>query len=330
MLKNFHHIAIVRLSALGDIVNSSIVLQFIKQRYPDIKIDWICEEAFAPVLNTLEEIHQVHTINLKELKKKRSFSLLRKNIKKLKMLPTYDLIIDMQGLLKSALVSRLICKRVHGFDKNSIREAIATTFYSSTTSIAYEENIILRNVALINDALDLSITKEMIENKKASFYLSDTLTCKEKTVALVIGASWPSKIFPIEKHMEICQQIDANFVVIWGSPSEKEEAIKIVSTCNNATLSEKMNLSELVHYLSHVDLVIGNDTGPTHMAWAQNIASITLFGPTNTRMIYETSKNIAIESPSPVNILKINKNDFSIYDIDVNHVIIEAKKLLDI
>ena len=77
-----------------------------------------------------------------------------------------------------------------------------------------------------------------------------------------------------------------------------------------------------------MDLLIGNDTGPTHIAWAQNIASITLFGPTTKRMIYETAKNIAIKSDSNVNILKINKNDFSIQDIPYDLITKKAKELL--
>jgi heptosyltransferase-1 len=64
------------------------------------------------------------------------------------------------------------------------------------------------------------------------------------------------------------------------------------------------------------------------MAWAQNIPSITLFGPTNERMIYITKKNIGIKSPSHVDILKINKNDFSIKEIPTESIVTQAKELL--
>jgi heptosyltransferase-1 len=64
------------------------------------------------------------------------------------------------------------------------------------------------------------------------------------------------------------------------------------------------------------------------MAWAQNIPSITLLGPTNERMIYQTPRNIAIKSPSEVNILKIDKNDFSIRDIPYENITAKAKELL--
>jgi len=60
-------IAIVKLSAMGDIVHGAIVLQFIKKHYPDAKIEWICEKAFAPVLEDNPDIDVIYTINLKEI-----------------------------------------------------------------------------------------------------------------------------------------------------------------------------------------------------------------------------------------------------------------------
>jgi len=101
-----------------------------------------------------------------------------------------------------------------------------------------------------------------------------------------------------------------------------------VSNSKYAKLAPKLSLTELISYIDSADLLIGNDTGPTHMAWAQNIPSITLFGPTTTRMIYETPKNIGIKSPSTVDIFKINKNDFSIKDISVLEIANKARELL--
>ena len=78
-----------------------------------------------------------------------------------------------------------------------------------------------------------------------------------------------------------------------------------------------------------MDLVIGGDTGPTHMAWALNKPSIVLFGPTpGYRNTYASEINKIIESDSEVNPLKLNKSDLSIEKIDVNHIAQIAKKLL--
>ncbi|MDD2357232.1 MAG: lipopolysaccharide heptosyltransferase I [Thiovulaceae bacterium] len=323
------HIAIVRLSALGDIVNSTIVLQFIHQKYPDIKIDWITEEVFAPLLDEHPFIYKVHTINLKKIKKEKSFSLLKKTVSKLKNLPKYDLIIDMQGLLKSALVSRFIGKKIHGYDKNSAREKLSSLFYASASNIPYDISVIKRNVLLMNDALDLHIDDTMIENKLPILPSYKKLSfTQDDYCVFVIGASWESKIYPKERVAEICKDLPCKIYIVWGNEKEKSDAEFIMANIQNTEVTPKLNLKELSSLIAHAKLVIGNDTGPTHMAWAYNIPSITLFGPTNERMIFPTVKNIAIHSNSLVDIFHINKNDFSIKNIVPQNIINKAKELL--
>ncbi len=324
-------IAIVRLSALGDIINSAVVLQFIKQYYPNAKIDWICEEVFAPLLHGNKELHAIHTVNLKALKKNKSFSLLKKTIKKLSTLDDYALVIDMQGLLKSAIVAKIIGKNTHGFDKNSSRESLCALFYKTTSCIPYEKNVIKRNCFVVADALDFEISNAMILNKAPIFTITKDfeLRSDKKNIAFVIGASWASKIYPKESVVKVCNTLKEQCYIIWGNEDEKKNAEWICEHSKYATLAPQLKLNALISFISHMDLLIGNDTGPTHLAWAQNIPSITLLGPTTTRMLYETPKNVALKSPSKVNILKINKNDFSIQDISPEKVTQKAKELLN-
>ena len=319
-------IAIVRLSALGDIVNAAVVVQFIKAAYSGCRVEWICEEHFAPLVKRIDGVDAVHSVGLRQLKKERKLSLLREQIAAIRSFGEYDIAIDMQGLLKSSIVAKLTCKRVHGYDKNSIRERIASLFYTSTTAIAYEENIILRNVALINDALNLSVDTAAIEQKRAVF-LAARLQ-KKQDLLFVLGASWESKIYPAKKLAKVCRALQKETLLIWGDEEERKRAETIALTCKHAVVAPKLSLEALIDTITNTRLLIGNDTGPTHIAWAQNIASVTLFGPTNRRMIYTTERNIAVESDSHVDILKIDKEDFSIRDIDETRVIEAARRLL--
>ncbi len=323
-------IAIVRLSALGDIVNSAFVLQFVKKAFAESEITWICEEVFAPIFYKHHHIDHIHTVNLKELKKSKSLSLLKEEIGSLRSLGDFDIVIDMQGLLKSAITARLVSPNTHGFDKNSIREGIASFFYKTTTHIPYTENVVLRNAKVVSDALDIEITKPMIEQKEQVFPVlhPKTFQNNKKNVLFVIGASWPSKRYPKEKLIEVIEALDVEAHILWGNETEKSDAEFIVKHTNNTEITPKMSLDELLSFVSHCDLVIGNDTGPTHMAWAQNVPSITIFGPTNERMIFETPKNVAIHSNSKVDIKKIDKNDFSIQEIDPSFIINKAQELL--
>jgi heptosyltransferase-1 len=331
MKKDIKRILIVRLSALGDIVNSAVVLQFIKKEYPDAEIEWVVERGFAPLLKDHPLIDAVHPIDLKKIKKQKSFSLLKQNISLLRSLNDFDIIIDIQGLIKSAIVARLAGKNTHGFDKHSSREPLSSLFYKTTSNIAYDENIVKRNCFVVANGLGFEISDEMILDKKPIFEYEKSnylLDAEKKNIALVIGASWESKKFPKESVLELCEELKQNSIIIWGDDKEKEVAEWIAQNSDYASVAPKLSLSELVSFISNVDLLIGNDTGPTHMAWAQNIASITLFGPTTTRMIYETPKNIGIKSPSKVDIFNIDKNDFSINEIKVSDIVTKARELL--
>ena len=159
-------IAIVKLSALGDIIHAMVSLQFIKQKYPDCQIDWIVEEGFKSVLEKNPDIYQIHTINLKKAKQQKSLRLLFQELKKIRQFGEYDLVIDAQGLIKSAIVSKLIkSRRVSGFDKHSIRESLAATMYNHTTSIAYDANTIDRNIKVICNPLDIMVSSEEVIKK---------------------------------------------------------------------------------------------------------------------------------------------------------------------
>ena len=328
-------IAIVKLSALGDIVHAMVVLQFIKQAIPDSSIDWIVEERFASVLEHNPHIDTIHCVNLKSLKKdKFKFFSEWKKLKKFAQ-NSYDTVIDMQGLLKSAIVSKILGPNV-GFDKNSIREKIASTFYEKSFFVPYTDNVIMRNIDLITLSLEIEIKKNRLtdkdaflfftkedEGKTASFIKSD-----QKNIVHILGSSWESKIYPKEKFVEIIKSLDENHLLLWGSSEEKEYA-KYVSRHTSATMLPKMDLNELKALISKADLVIGADSGPTHFAWALNRPSITIFGPTPSRRnILETNINKIVDCGKEIDPLKLDKKDYCIRKIDPFKILQMAKVLL--
>ena len=329
-------IAIVKLSAMGDIIHAMVVLQYIKKQFPTIQIDWIVESSFAQVLENNPDINNVYTVNLKALKKDK-WSIFQQ-IKQIKEYSknNYDLVIDAQGLLKSSIVSKLLGKTVAGFDKDSIRESIASVFYKQKIEIAYESNAIDRNVKVCSSALGFEISKEDILNKEAFLFfkdedsvINDYLSNDKKNVVFVIGASWPSKMYSKEKFAKIVQSLNCNCMIVWGSDEENTIA-RFIQSNSDAKVLPKINLNTLKALMSKSDLVIGNDTGPTHMAWALNIPSITLFGNTpGYRNTYITDTNRVIESNTHVNPCKLDKNDFSITQIDEEEISQMAKELLN-
>jgi len=328
-------IAIVKLSALGDIIYAMVALQFIKQHLPDSTIDWIVEEGFKDILTNNPDINEIHTVNLKKAKQKKSLKLLFNELKKLRKLPKYDIVIDTQGLIKSAIVARTIpSDKTFGFDKHSLRESFAAKFYTDTCAINYDENIVKRNATVISNALNIVISHDNISNKHPFLFsdskISSSLFSNTKAnIALIPGASFESKIYPVDQYAQITKELDANFIVLWGNESENIMARKIKQISPEVRVVNKLTLNDLKVFIAQMDLVIGGDTGPTHMAWALNIPSITLFGSTpGYRNTYTTTINRIIESKSRVNPYKINKNDFSIKTIQVNDIVKITKELL--
>ncbi len=328
-------IAIVKLSALGDIIHAMVALQFVKKQHPEIVIDWVVEAGFKEILANNPDINKIHTVNIKQAKQKKSLKLLFKELKKIRQFGHYDLVIDAQGLIKSALVARIIpSDKTFGFDKNSLRESFATWFYTNTCQINYDENIIKRNAAVIANALEISISDDDILNKQPFLFSSSQLSANvisdsKANIALIPGASFKSKIYPVAQYAQIAQELDANFIVLWGNESEKNMAQQIQKIVPAVQVADQLTLDELKAFIAQMDLVIGGDTGPTHMAWALNIPSITLFGSTpGYRNTYITDINQILESDSRVDPYKIDKNDFSIKTIKVSDVVKLAKELL--
>lgn len=328
-------IAIVKLSALGDIVHAMVVLQFIKKFNKEISIDWIVEDSYKDLLKSNPHINKVYLINIKHAKKKKSLLALIKEFKTVLKLPNYDLVIDMQGLIKSAFVSKLIpSKQTLGFDKFSSRERLSAMFYNKTFNYGYDKNVIERNISLIEFALCLDVNKLEIINKEpflfsSQEYLIMGLSHKKKNILIIPGASHQSKRYPISNFSQIINLIDANFFIIWGDNNEKILAEKIRAISPSVNICDKLSIDSLISVISQMSLVIGPDTGPTHMAWALNIPSITLFGSTpGRRNTYITRTNKIVESNSKVNSFKIEKNDFSINNISAERVVRLARKLM--
>jgi len=328
-------IAIVKLSALGDIVHAMVVLQFIKNHYPKIEIDWVVEKDFKELLESHPDINKVHVVNIKNAKKKKSIYLLLNELRRVRKFGPYDLVIDLQGLIKSALITRMISTdKTFGFDKYSAREGLAANFYKQTFNFDYDKNIVERNIALISFALKIPIIEENIQEKIPFLFSSRTnffrtLSSFKKNILLIPGASFKSKCYPVEKFAEVATEIDANFLIIWGNQKEKIMADKIKALSPKVIICEKLSLDALISLISQVDFVLGSDTGPTHMAWALNKSSITLFGSTpGHRNSYITKNNRIIESNSEVNPYKIDKNDYSIEDIDVHEIVQVYEDLL--
>lgn len=145
-----YKVAIVRLSSLGDVVVSASLLANARALYPQVSIDWIVDSSFSAVLESSLSIDRLIAIPLKKGGLRAICGIMRQ----LRGLGQYDMVIDMQGLIKSAIVARMVKARAYwGFRQDSIKEPLASVFYTHKVEIAYSEHILKRNAKLLLSAL---------------------------------------------------------------------------------------------------------------------------------------------------------------------------------
>jgi heptosyltransferase-1 len=323
-------IAIIKLSSLGDIIHTMFVLQFIKKNFPSSKIDWIIEKRFKGVLESNPHLSNIKYINLHKAKKQKSVVVLFKELSKVRSFGNYDLVIDFQGLIKTAIISKLLkSKKIIGFDWNSVREKFASFAYNQKVNIGYDQNTTLRYSKLASEALNINITEDDILNKE-SYLFSNSKHAIPKSIYIVfvVGSTWKSRNYPKEKFVQIANTLKKKCIVIWGNEEEKEKAEWMSNESSYIQVAPKLELDDLKFLVGKSSLLIGNDTGPSYMSWALNTPSIILFGPTPVERLFQTDINKALKSSSIVNHFKLNKNDFSIHEISVNEIVNAANKLL--
>lgn len=317
-------IAIIRLSSLGDIIHTSIVLQFIKLHINKAEIYWFCDSKFSEILLNHPLIKEVISLPLKQNKIIKSFQILKQFRLK------FDIIIDFQGLIKSSIVGRILGSNLVGFNKNSIKEPLACLFYKNKFDISYDENIIIRNLSLASFALNFSFKKDEILHKSPCFGFSHKpFILKSKNyIILAPFASEISKCY--NKFKELINGLAKyEIFVCFGTKHEKKLALDLILD-THAKLLPELSLKQMLEVVNNCSLLIGNDSGITHMAWAQNRPSIAIFGNRpSQRNAFKTPINSVIDAGKEVNSKRIDKTDFCINLISPNLIINEAKRLLN-
>ncbi|WP_033781004.1 lipopolysaccharide heptosyltransferase I [Helicobacter pylori] len=322
-------IAIVRLSALGDIIVSAVFLAMIKERFIHAQIEWFVDERFSAILEYSPYIDKLHPIALKSALK--SFNPLKifKLFKSLRAYE-YDIIIDMQGLIKSALITQCLkAPKKVGFDYASAREGLSALFYSQKVSIAYDEPILKRNFTLISQALNLPKKEisQSLNSRSKVFSYQDSLQINalnlnenKPKILFVLETSKINKTYPIERFKELALMLESvQICLLWHADEKKAAALydALKNQCD-ILLLPKLTLNEVKALLFRMDLIIGGDTGITHLAWALQKPSITLYGNTPMeRFKLESPINISLTSNANAN---YHKKDFSIQNIEPKRI----------
>lgn len=283
------NVLIVKTSSLGDVVHTLPALTDAKQAIPDISFDWVVEEAFVEIPQWHMAVEKTIPIAWRRWRKNFIKALLAGELTSfLKTLrqKKYDLIIDAQGLIKSAIVAKIARGERSGYDKNSIREGQATFFYKNKYIVAKDQHAIARTRQLFAAALKYEMPNTVPDYgvNKQVFPLPDS---SERYLVFFHGTSREEKCWSEQKWIELIQFASINGFIVylpWGNNVELARAKRIAQNNKQAKVLPNLSLSAVAALLLNAKGAIAVDTGLGHVAAALGVPTISLYGPTNPNL----------------------------------------------
>jgi heptosyltransferase-1 len=291
-------ILLVRLGALGDVVHAIPVAAALRRAFPQSRIDWLVSAKHREILDLVPVIDRRLVINDRptagaERRENSDATSILSSIGALRR-GRYDVAIDLQGLIKSALLARASgARRVLGFSASYVRERLARLFYTEVYdpgSRGVRDQAALRHIVDINLGL---LTPLGVRPGAPEFPIDAVDSAAARAVAAQIagryallnpGAAWPNKRWPPARLGAVARALRERHrlasAVLWG-PSEEALAQEVVSASDGAAiLAPQTTVADLVALARGASLMVSGDTGPTHIAAAVGTPIVSLFGPT--------------------------------------------------
>ncbi len=248
---------VIRLSAFGDVIHTIPAVVALRDTWD---IDWAVESAYREMVETVARVKAI-PLSLKK------WSLA--NVEKLR---GHDVVIDFQGLVKSALLARVSgAKNRYGFATEFIREKPAAWLMNRRVRIDPSTHVVDWNLQLAS-AVEPGVRAPQVDFTP---YAADQPRGFQARIVLIPAAGRREKEWPVEAFRRLAERIGSRALVVWG-PGERDKAEAI-----GAEVAPPTTLRELARVLREASLVIGADTGPLHLAAALGTRVIGLYGPTS-------------------------------------------------
>ena len=275
-------ILLVKTSSLGDVVHNFPAVSDIHRHFPDAVIDWVVEEAYVPLVRLHPAVRRIIPVAVRRWRKHLLAADTWKDVagfRRLSQAEEYDLIVDTQGLLKSALIARAAHGRRHGFDAGSAREPIAARFYDSTHHVPKNLHAVSRNRQLVASALGYRLDGE---TDYGLGHAGERPPGRGYCV-LLHGTSRADKLWPEDAWIELALTLEARgveCVLPWGNDSERARSERIAAHLESPQVPKRLALDAMAALLSTSVAVVGVDTGLTHLAAALDVPVVAIFAAT--------------------------------------------------
>lgn len=301
-------VLLVKTSSMGDVIHTLPAVTELLSHRPELQLDWVVEEGFAEVPAWHPGVHKVIPVAVRRWRKQLRRFLCSGEWADCKRhaVGPYEVVIDAQGLLKSALLARSLGKaspqaRLIGYDRQSIREPLASAFYRETHTVAKAQHAVERIRQLFGQSFgytpagapDYGLNRQHFGQR-----------AEQPTVLLLHGTTRFDKHWP-DKYWETLAQLLGNSGVLvnvpWFNDEEHRRARLIAGAHPNVRILGRTNLAGMASHIASAHAVVAVDTGLGHLAAALAVPTLSLYGPTSPALIGAYGLNqhhlVAAEQP---------------------------------
>jgi len=279
-------ILLVKTSSLGDVIHNLPVVSDLRRSFPEARIDWCVEEAFADIPRLHPEVDDVIPVAIRRWRKSltnpatwHEIGEFRKRIGR----TPYDAVLDTQGLIKSALIARQATGRRYGYAAEVAREPMAARFYDETFVIPPNAHAVERNRWLSAAAFDYPVDLPLSYGIAAPDIALPWLAC-ERHAVLLTATSRDDKLWDKAHWVAVAHHlVNRGLTPIFpsGNARERQRAERIATGVPGAIVAPPLSLRELARLIGSAALAIGVDTGLAHLAAALCVPTIALYVTTD-------------------------------------------------
>ncbi len=314
-------ILIVKLSALGDIIHALPVLDYLRQAAPGVEIDWVLEEQNRDILEGHPLIRNVICINTRKWRKA-PFSVATRReagaiVKQLRS-ASYNMLFDLQGNIKSGIIAALAgVPHRYGFDRDGVRESLNLMFTNHHVPLSPDDHHVSnRSLKIVSSAFggnygSYALTSYIHTTHEEDEAAAELISLAPGNTHLLFhtGTTWETKKWSIEDWLELGRLVLNRFPSVsilfsWANNQEHEEAEWLTNELGNrALLLPRLQLKSFCAVLKKIDLAVGGDTGPIHIAAAVGTPTVSFYRATDARRNGpEGSRHITLQSSMPCTI----------------------------
>ena len=295
-------VLLIKTSSMGDLIHTLPALTDALAHIPNLQVDWVVEESFVDIPSWHPAVNAVIPVALRRLRKRlgslqtwREWAAMRKRLRQDK----YDLVLDAQGLLKSALLTYLARGTRVGLDRHSARESLAAFVYQKQCHVNFEQHAIHRMRSLFSQALNYPMP-----TTPADFGLKGLLKpAAEPYLVFLHGTTWTSKQWPEAYWLALAAKAAAGgfrIKISGASDAEVARAERLAASQPAFDSLPRLRINAMAELLAGSVGAIAVDTGFAHLAAAMGLPTVSIFGSTNpefTGAMGDRAINLAAQFP---------------------------------